>query len=93
MLYIIYQEDDPGSAALRAAHREAHFAYLETHRDIIVLGEQRPAQDKAVAMLLEIGEVRLAVRRPQCRAAGIVFLVDDVEHCCKKQKVTITGDE
>jgi len=38
MLYIIYQEDRPDGAALRAANREAHFAYLETNRDILVLG-------------------------------------------------------
>jgi uncharacterized protein YciI len=45
MLYIIYQEDHPGSAALRAAHREAHFAYLEKHRDILVLGGALLAED------------------------------------------------
>jgi len=45
MLYIIYQEEDPGSAALRAAHREAHFAYLEKHRDILVLGGAMLAED------------------------------------------------
>ena len=38
MLYIIYQEDGPDSAAIRAATKEAHLAYLETHRDILVLG-------------------------------------------------------
>jgi uncharacterized protein YciI len=38
MLYIIYQEDGPGSAPLRAVARDAHFAYLERHRDILVLG-------------------------------------------------------
>ena len=38
MLYIIYQEDVEDSAALRAAHKAAHFAYLEQHRDILVLG-------------------------------------------------------
>ena len=45
MLYIIYQEDHPGSEALRAAHREAHFAYLEKHRDILVLGGALLAED------------------------------------------------
>lgn len=38
MLYIIYQEDRPGGAATRAAQRDAHFAYLERHSDIVVLG-------------------------------------------------------
>jgi len=45
MLYIIYQEEDPGNAALRAAHREEHFAYLEKHRDILVLGGALLAED------------------------------------------------
>jgi len=39
VLYIIYQEDrDDGADVVRAANREAHFAYLERHRDILVLG-------------------------------------------------------
>ena len=45
MLFIIYQEDDPRSTTLRAAHREAHFAYLEKHRDILVLGGALLAED------------------------------------------------
>ena len=45
MLYIIYQEDRLGSEALRAAHREAHFAYLEKHKDILVLGGALLAED------------------------------------------------
>ena len=45
MLYIIYQEDDSSSTALRSAHREAHFAYLEKHRDILVLGGALLAED------------------------------------------------
>ena len=45
MLYIIYQEDRPDAAALRAAHREAHFAYLEKHKDILVLGGALLADD------------------------------------------------
>jgi hypothetical protein len=47
MLYIIYQEDRPDGAALRAAHREAHFAYLEKHKDILVLGGALLAEDGA----------------------------------------------
>jgi uncharacterized protein YciI len=38
MLYIIYQEDCDDGAAIRAAERERHLAYLERHRDILVLG-------------------------------------------------------
>ena len=45
MLYIIYQVDRPGGEAIRAAHRDAHFAYLEEHRDILVLGGAMLAED------------------------------------------------
>jgi uncharacterized protein YciI len=45
VLYIIYQEDRPDAAALRAAHREAHFAYLEKHENILVLGGALLAED------------------------------------------------
>jgi hypothetical protein len=45
MLYIIYQEDRPDGAAVRAANREAHFAYLERHKDIMVLGGALLAED------------------------------------------------
>ena len=45
MLYIIYQEDRHDGAAVRAANREAHFAYLEKHKDILVLGGALLAED------------------------------------------------
>ena len=45
MLYIIYQEDRDDGAEIRAANREAHFAYLEQHRDILVLGGALIADD------------------------------------------------
>lgn len=45
MLYIIYQEDREDGAAIRAATREAHFAYLERHQDILVLGGALLADD------------------------------------------------
>ncbi|MGB0571306.1 MAG: YciI family protein [Alphaproteobacteria bacterium] len=45
MLYIIYQEDGPDSAAKRTAHKPAHFAYLEEHKDILVLGGALLADD------------------------------------------------
>jgi uncharacterized protein YciI len=38
VLYIIYQEDGPNAPALRKQHRNAHFAYLERHKNILVLG-------------------------------------------------------
>ena len=47
MLYIIYQEDVADSAALRAMHKAAHFAYLEAHRDILVLGGALLADEDA----------------------------------------------
>lgn len=50
MLYIIYQHDRPGGAAIRAARREAHFAYLDGHADKLVLGG---------ALLDEDGETRI----------------------------------
>ena len=45
MLYIIYQEDGPNSAELRRIHRDAHFAYLAKHKDILVLGGALLAED------------------------------------------------
>lgn len=45
MLYIIYQEDRPDSQAVRAATREAHLAYLERHKNVVVLGGGLLAED------------------------------------------------
>jgi uncharacterized protein len=45
VLYIIYQEDRDDGAEIRAANRDAHFAYLERHRDILVLGGALIADD------------------------------------------------
>jgi len=45
MLYIIYQEDRPDGAAIREATRERHLAYLERHKDILVLGGALIADD------------------------------------------------
>jgi uncharacterized protein YciI len=47
MLYIIYQEDRPDGAAIRAAARDEHFAYLDQHEDILVLGGALMAEDGA----------------------------------------------
>jgi uncharacterized protein YciI len=45
MLYIIYQEDRADGAAIRAAARDEHFAYLDKHEDILVLGGALMAED------------------------------------------------
>ncbi len=45
MLYIIYQEDREGAEAIRASQRERHLAYLERHKDILVLGGALTADD------------------------------------------------
>jgi uncharacterized protein len=45
VLYIIYQEDREDGAAIRAATRDAHFAYLDLHKDILVLGGALLADD------------------------------------------------
>jgi uncharacterized protein YciI len=38
MLYMVYGVDRPDGGPIRAAAREDHFAYLERHAGIIVLG-------------------------------------------------------
>ena len=45
MLYLIYGVDGPDAGRIRAATRDAHFAYLERHRDILVLGGATLADD------------------------------------------------
>lgn len=45
MLYIIYQEDAPGSEGIRARFKQAHLDYLERHKDILVLGGALLADD------------------------------------------------
>ena|ERR1700728_4394903 len=47
MLYIIYQEDREGGESIRAAERDGHLAYLERHKDILVLGGALLADDGA----------------------------------------------
>jgi len=67
VLYIIYQEDRADGAGIRAAQREAHFAYLEEHKDILVLGG---------ALLDEDGDTRtgsvLILNVPD-RASAVAF--------------------
>jgi hypothetical protein len=50
VLYILYNEDRPDGQAIREATREAHFAYLERHKDKLVLGG---------GLLSEDGQTRL----------------------------------
>ena len=38
MLYMVYGVDGPDADRIRAENREAHFAYLKAHEDILVLG-------------------------------------------------------
>jgi uncharacterized protein YciI len=45
MLYIIYQEDREDGAEIRAANKEKHFAYLDQHENILVLGGALLADD------------------------------------------------
>jgi uncharacterized protein YciI len=45
MLYIMYNEDRPDGQGIRAATREMHLAYLERHRDIVVLSGGTLAED------------------------------------------------
>jgi uncharacterized protein len=46
VLYIIYQEDkDHGAGEIRAVNRERHLAYLDRHKDILVLGGALLADD------------------------------------------------
>jgi len=45
MLYIIYQIDRADGASIRAEQRAAHFAYLDQHQDILVLGGALLADD------------------------------------------------
>lgn len=45
ILYILYGVDGPDADRIRAEHREAHFAYLAAHQDILVLGGATLADD------------------------------------------------
>jgi uncharacterized protein YciI len=45
MLYMVYGVDGPGSEEARAAARDDHFAYLDEHKDILVLGGAALADD------------------------------------------------
>jgi len=45
MLYIMVNEDRPDGQPIREATREAHLAYLERHRSIVVLAGGTLAED------------------------------------------------
>jgi len=71
VLYIIYQEDGADSARIRAAVKAQHFAYLEQHRDSLVLGGALLADDGTT----RVGSV-LILNVPS-RAAAEAFSVDE----------------
>ncbi len=45
MLYVMVNEDRPDGQAIRDATRETHLAYLERHKDIVVLAGGTLAED------------------------------------------------
>ena len=45
MLYMVYGVDTPDAGERRAGAREEHFAYLDAHEDILVLGGATLADD------------------------------------------------
>jgi uncharacterized protein YciI len=71
VLYIIYQEDGADSARIRAAVKAQHFAYLERHRDSLVLGGALLADDGTT----RVGSV-LILNAPS-RAAAEAFSADE----------------
>jgi uncharacterized protein YciI len=82
MLYIIYQEDRPDGAAIRAAQREAHFAYLDAHEDILVLGGALMAEDGRTrtgsVLIINVPDLAAAERFSEnepFRKAGLFSLV------------------
>ncbi len=74
MLYMFYGVDKSGAdgRAIRARERDAHLAYLESHRDKVVLGGATLADDDAAS---RTGSV-LIVNLPD-RAAAEAFAADE----------------
>jgi len=66
VLYILYNEDRPDALAIREATRDAHLAYLERHKDKVVLGG---------GLLSEDGQTRLGsvfiINVPNRKAAEV----------------------
>jgi uncharacterized protein YciI len=50
VLYILYNEDRPDAQAIREATREAHLAYLDRHKDKVVLGGGLLSEDGATRL-------------------------------------------
>jgi len=50
LLYILYNEDRPDGLAIREATREAHLAYLDRHKDKVVLGGGLLSEDGATRL-------------------------------------------
>ena len=74
MLYILYNEDRPDGLAVREATREAHLAYLERHKDKLVLGG---------GLLSEDGKTRLGsvfILNVPDRKAAEAFSADEPFH-------------
>jgi uncharacterized protein len=71
MLYIVYQLDKPNAQDIRHRTREAHLAYLDRHKDILVLGGALLADDGVG----RLGSV-LIVNVPS-RAAADAFSADE----------------
>ena len=71
MLYIIYQVDRPDGLDIRERTRAAHLAYLERHKDILVLGGALLADDGVG----RLGSV-LVINVPS-RAAADAFSADE----------------
>ena len=83
MLYIIYQVDKPDSAGLRAETRDKHFAYLDEHEDILVLGGALLAEDGATrtgsVLIINVDNRELAEAfsaNEPFRAAGVFERVE-----------------
>ena len=91
MLYIIYQRDRPGGEAVRAATREAHFAYLDAHEDKLVLGGALLAEDGVTrtgsVLIINAGsraEAEAFSENEPFRAAGLFDRVE-INHMRKGQ--------
>jgi hypothetical protein len=85
MLYIIYQVDKAGAREIRERTREAHLAYLDRHKDILVLGGALLA-DEGVARL---GSV-LIVNVPSRQAADAFSENEPFRKAGLFQSVSIT---
>ena len=86
MLWIIYCEDkDEGAAEIRAAVRDEHLAYLESHEEILVLGGALIADDGVG----RLGSVFL-VNLPDRTAAEKLTLEEPFRKAGLFKRVTVT---